>query len=81
MSDLNDPDLAKLTELFRNLGADERAAGVMARQLLKRADQMAKERSTTRIEALDYLLKVTIAGREGHVYEGQPPGNGTTMGD
>ena len=72
----------KLTLLLRNLGAEESAAKVMANQLLKRADQLAKERSISRVEALDYLLKVTIAGREGRVYEGDiPPPNGTTMRD
>lgn len=72
-------EIEKLTALFQNLGAKKEAANVMANQLLKRADQMASERSISRIEALDYLLKVTIAGREGRVFEGEPPSSGTTM--
>lgn len=75
------PDLENLTTFFRGLGADEEAARVMAAQLIKRAGQLAEERSTSQLEALDYLLKVTIAGREGRVYEGNPPRNGTTMRD
>lgn len=75
----DESELEKLTALLRHLGAEAPAADVMAKQLLKRADQMAQERSINRIEALDYLLKVTIAGRDGRVYEGEPPGNGTTM--
>lgn len=71
----------KLTLLLRNLGAEEPAARVMARQLLKRADQMAQERSINRIEALDYLLRVTIAGREGRAYEGSPPSEPTPKRD
>lgn len=78
---MSDQDIANLTSILQRLGAEESSAEVMAKQLLKRADQMAVERSTTRIEALDYLLKVTIAGREGQVYEGEPPGNGTTKRD
>jgi hypothetical protein len=77
----NPTEEEKLTLLLRNLGAEEPAAQVMARQLLKRADQMAEERSINRFEALDYLLKVTIAGREGRAYEGKPPPKQTTMRD
>lgn len=75
------PDLENLTVFLQSLGADEAAARTMAAQLIKRAGQLAEERSTSRLAALDYLLKVTIAGREGRVYEGQPPGNGATMRD
>lgn len=71
-------DLEQLTMFFRSLGAEEKTAGVMASQLLKRADQLAVERSVSRLEALDYLLKVTVAGREGEVYDGPIPGKGTT---
>ncbi|HLS29132.1 MAG TPA: hypothetical protein VK041_10810 [Opitutales bacterium] len=71
-------DLEQLATFFRSLGAEEDAASVMASQLLKRADQLAAERSVSRLEAIDYLLKVTVAGREGVVYDGPVPGKGTT---
>lgn len=78
---MDEAEIEKLTALFLNLGAEEKAARVMAAQLWKRADQLASERATTRLEALDYLLKLTIAGREGRVHEEEIPGNGTTMRD
>ncbi len=46
----------------------------MARQLLKRADQLATERSQTREEALAYLLGLVVQGRSGEVPpEFKPP--------
>lgn len=75
------PETEKLSALFANLGASESAARTMAEQLLKRAEQLAKERSVSRMEALDYLLKVAIAGREGRVYDGKRPGSGITKRD
>lgn len=68
-------ELAQLTQLCRRLGAetDEQAA-VMARQLLKRTDQLATERGVTREAALQHLLSVLVHGRQGEVPPGfQPP--------
>ncbi len=42
----------------------------MARQLLKRTDQLAAERGITREAALQHLLSVMTHGRRGEV----PPG-------
>ncbi len=78
---MNDSTLDDLTTILQRLGAEKDPARVMATQLLKRADQLANERSVSQAEALDYLLKVTIAGKEGRVYEGVLPENGTTMRD
>lgn len=67
-------ELAQLTELCRRLGADADQAGTMARQLLKRADQLAAERKITREEAMAHLLHILRHGREGVVPPGfQPP--------
>lgn len=64
-------ELAKLTELCRRLGADNDAqADTMARQLLKRADQLAAERGIVREAAMQHLLSVLVHGRRGEV----PPG-------
>ncbi|MND09873.1 hypothetical protein D3C83_335320 [compost metagenome] len=46
----------------------------MARQLIKRADQLAAERGQPREEAMAYLLRVVVQGRSGEVPpEFQPP--------
>lgn len=78
---MDTPNVENLTHFFRNLGAEEKAARVMAGQLLKRADQLVRERSITQLEAVEYLLQVTIAGRDGRIYEGPMPGNRTTKRD
>jgi hypothetical protein len=69
-------ELAQLTKLCRNLGADEAQADAMARQLIKRADQLVTERRQTREAAMDYLLRLVVQGRGGDVpKEFQPPGD------
>lgn len=42
----------------------------MARQLMKRADQLVGERAITREAAMQHLLYVLVHGRQGEV----PPG-------
>ena len=64
-------ELAQLTQLCRRLGAEtDEQASVMARQLLKRAEQLAAERTITREAAMQHLLSVLVHGRQGEV----PPG-------
>ena len=65
----------QLQAVFRNLGAGERQANVMARQTLKRANQIAAERGVSRAEALRGLLEVVVAGRSGEVPESLKPRN------
>lgn len=61
-------ELAQLTQLCRRLGAEtDEQATVMARQLLKRTDQLAAERGLTREAALQHLLSVLVHGRQGEV--------------
>jgi hypothetical protein len=60
-------DFEKLTALCQRLGAPPAQAGTMARQLLKRAEQLATERKITREEALTHLLQVVVLGRQGEV--------------
>ena len=68
-------ELEKLTQLCERLGAAPAQAGTMARQLLKRADQLAAERGMPREQAMAHLLQVLIQGRQGEVPPGfQPPG-------
>jgi len=58
-------ELAKVTELCARLGAPPQQADAMARQLLKRADQLAAQRGELREQALAYLLRLVIEGRGG----------------
>jgi hypothetical protein len=60
-------ELARLTKLCRGLGATPEQAEAMARQLLKRADQLVAERGQSREEAMAYLLRLVVQGRSGEV--------------
>lgn len=52
-----------LQDLFKQMGADELQSQRMASQLLKRANQLAKEESISEIEALQNLLKKILEGQ------------------
>jgi hypothetical protein len=65
MSDLPDQNVARVAQIFMNLGAPEAQAKVMAAQLLKRASQIAQERNISEVEAVETLLKQVIAARQG----------------
>ena len=68
-------ELEQLTAVCTRLGAPPAQAEVMARQLLKRAEQLAGERKQSREEALAYLLSLVVQGRSGAVPpEFKPPG-------
>lgn len=60
-------ELARLVELCGKLGAAPAQAEAMAKQLLKRADQLAIERNKTREECMAYLLRLLIQGNAGVV--------------
>ncbi len=67
-------ELAKLAEYCEKLGAPAKQAEAMARQMLKRAEQLAVERSQSREEALAYLLRLVRQGHTGEIpAEFQPP--------
>jgi len=62
-------------ELCKKLGAAPGPAATMARQLVKRADQIARERDIPREEAMAQLLQILVQGRQGNVpAEFKPPG-------
>jgi len=63
--------LAMLQQSFANLGATPAQARVMAEQLLKRARQVAVERSISEAEAMRELLAKVVSGRKGE-YGGPP---------
>jgi hypothetical protein len=69
-------ELVQLTELCGKLGAPPEQAMTMARQLMKRADQVAAERGQSREEVMAYLLRLVVQGRSGEVpKEFRPPDN------
>jgi len=70
-------ELAQLTKLCGGLGANPVQADAMARQLIKRVDQLVAERGQTREEVMAYLLRLVVQGRSGEVpREFQPPAAG-----
>jgi len=74
-------ELAQLTKLCGGLGATPAQAEAMARQLIKRADQLVVERGHTREEVMAYLLRLVVQGRSGEVpKEFQPPATGAKPG-
>ena len=58
-------DEEALVKAFEHLGAASPQAEVMAKQLLKRAVQVAEERGISREEALEELLQKIISARSG----------------
>lgn len=60
-------ELDQLTALCGRLGASPAQARVMAAQMLKRADQLAAERSISRTEAMQTLIELVVKGRNGEV--------------
>lgn len=67
-------EFIQLTALCAKLGAARPQAEAMARQLMKRADQLAKDRAQTREAAMAYLLNLLVQGRNGAVSaEFKPP--------
>ncbi|HET7537911.1 MAG TPA: hypothetical protein VFJ90_15735 [Candidatus Didemnitutus sp.] len=60
-------EFENLKQLCERLGAQPAQAETMARQLLKRADQLAIERGIAREQAMAHLLQVLVHGRQGEV--------------
>lgn len=70
-------ELRQLVRFCRAQGAPEAQAAIMAQQLMKRADQLARERGGPREEVMAYLLRLVVQGRSGEVpAEFQPPAPG-----
>ncbi len=70
-------DEDQVMRLCQRWGASEAQARVMAKQLLKRADQLAAERGWTRVEAMAHLLTLVAKGSQGETTPefpgGRPP--------
>ncbi len=60
-------ELEKVTALCVRLGSPPEQAATMARQLLKRADQISAERGIRREDAMAQLLQILVQGRQGEV--------------
>lgn len=60
-------EFAQLTKLCLGLGAPPAQAEAMARQLVKRADQLVVARGQSREEVMAYLLRLVVQGRHGDV--------------
>ncbi len=60
-------DREKITELCVRLGSSPEQVATMAKQLLKRVDQISIERSIRREEAMAQLLQILVQGRQGEV--------------
>ena len=65
---MNDSEyLPEITEIVRRLGAPLGKEEIIARQVLKRAPQLARERQITEVEAVRYLLTLINSGAQGVV--------------
>jgi len=58
----------EVAQIFVKLGASEKNAKLMARQLIKRAEQVAKEKKTSKIEELQKLLEISVLGAQGRLH-------------
>ncbi|MDP0498392.1 MAG: hypothetical protein Q7Q73_19545 [Verrucomicrobiota bacterium JB024] len=70
--------LKSLVALCENMGASPEQALTMARQLWKRSEQIACERNIKQVEAMDYLLRLMVRGRQGGVWTDPPPEKAST---
>lgn len=57
----------QVAKIFLNLGAEKKMALQMAGQLVKRAEQRAKEGIISKTEALRELLEVAVCGAQGRL--------------
>ena len=62
---MSNNETEQIAGIFRNLGADQDQAITMARQLIKRAEQLAGEKNSTKVSELQALLETAICGAQG----------------
>ena len=60
-------EVQKLSKVFENLGAQSTQALTMARQVLRRADQLAEEKNISRIDSLERLMRLCVRGFQGEI--------------
>ena len=67
-ANLSDMDeTSQLAKVFENLGAPGGKARTMARQLLRRAEQIAAEQKISKVESLDRLIRLCVKGFHGEI--------------
>ena len=55
----------QVAKVFQNMGAEQDVARRMASQLVKRAEQKAKENKSSKIIELQRLLELSVYGAQG----------------
>ena len=73
----DEKEVQEITKLFLNLGAEEKMATQMAKQLLKRAEQRSENEKITKTLALKELLEVAIYGAQGRLKPSDEANSGT----
>ena len=63
MNDTN--EVIEVARVFKNLGADEAKAQVMASQIIKRAERIAEEKESSKVDELRKLLEIAVLGAQG----------------
>ena len=58
-------EVIEIARVFKNLGADEAKAQVMASQIIKRAERIAEEKESSKIDELRKLLEIAVLGAQG----------------
>ena len=58
-------EVIEIARVFQNLGADDAKAQVMARQIIKRAERIAEEKESSKIDELRKLLEIAVLGAQG----------------
>ena len=58
-------EVIEVARVFKNLGADEAKAEVMASQIIKRAERIAKEKESSKVDELRKLLEIAVLGAQG----------------
>ena len=58
-------EVIEVARVFKNLGADEAKAEVMASQIIKRAERTAKEKESSKVDELRKLLEIAVLGAQG----------------
>ena len=67
--------IEKVAQAFANLGANTEQSIIMAKQLVKRADQLSKEKNTSLVEELGKLLSTVSHGAQGSLKPEDNPEN------
>lgn len=57
--------IKQVSKVFQNMGAEQDVALRMASQLVKRAEQKAKENKSSKIIELQRLLELSVYGAQG----------------